>query len=92
MVHQSPQDGVPNKWVHNTPTAPRSEAPKKSAPERNRTSDTGFRRAVLYPLSYWGVLLQCNACGFNATLLRLAHHLNPRETPSTPKSPAPAAR
>lgn len=24
------------------------------APERIRTSDTGFRRAVLYPLSYWG--------------------------------------
>ena len=22
------------------------------APERNRTSDTGLRRAVLYPLSY----------------------------------------
>lgn len=24
------------------------------APEKIRTSDTGFRRAVLYPLSYWG--------------------------------------
>lgn len=30
-----------------------SETPGKNrAPERNRTSDTGFRRAVLYPLSY----------------------------------------
>lgn len=27
----------------------------ESALERNRTSDTGFRRAVLYPLSYQGV-------------------------------------
>jgi hypothetical protein len=26
----------------------------RGAPERNRTSDTGFRRAVLYPLSYEG--------------------------------------
>lgn len=24
------------------------------APEWIRTTDTGFRRAVLYPLSYWG--------------------------------------
>lgn len=24
------------------------------APGRIRTCDTGFRRAVLYPLSYWG--------------------------------------
>lgn len=25
-----------------------------SAPDRNRTYDTFFRREVLYPLSYWG--------------------------------------
>ena len=29
-----------------------SRLQKIGAPERNRTSDTGFRRAVLYPLSY----------------------------------------
>ena len=28
--------------------------PKPSARDRIRTDDTRFRRAVLYPLSYWG--------------------------------------
>lgn len=27
---------------------------RSSAPDWNRTNDTGFRRAVLYPLSYEG--------------------------------------
>lgn len=30
---------------------------KRSAPGENRTHDTGFRRAVLYPLSYRGITI-----------------------------------
>ena len=37
------------------------------APDWSRTSDTGFRRAVLYPLSYWG-----GGC-FKATQLGYQH-------------------
>ena len=30
---------------------------RMSGPGANRTRDTRFRRAVLYPLSYWAVLV-----------------------------------
>ena len=30
------------------------------APGQIRTADTRFRRAVLYPLSYWGAPQQCS--------------------------------
>lgn len=35
---------------------------RKSAPGRIRTCDTGFRRAVLYPLSYEGGGTCVNRC------------------------------
>ena len=43
-----------------------------SAPGRIRTCDTGFRRAVLYPLSYEGVTRSeltegCRSCPHSAT-------------------------
>ena len=45
--------GVPSA-VSVKAAGPGVKGRENCAPGRIRTADTGFRRAVLYPLSYWG--------------------------------------
>jgi predicted SprT family Zn-dependent metalloprotease len=69
----------------------------QGAPERTRTSDTRFRKPLLYPLSYWGGSVAPTAppapvVSSADRALRLPHHANPPTGCSGRRSAAAVVR